>query len=140
MRATVVLPVPGFPVKTQWHEMGAARSPILSRLRWMSMKLASLQTSRLTGVSPMRPSRAFSPPPVVPSWTVDASACPSSSPLPVEPWACAILPPDTWTLPERGAAPSFLTSMMAFSVSLSAGLTEPFAFATSDAHRYSSVA
>ena len=57
MRATVVLPVPGLPVKTMWYEIGATLSPAALRCCATRTNDANFATSSLTG---LRPTSSFS--------------------------------------------------------------------------------
>ena len=51
-RATVVLPVPGLPVKTRWWLVSSVGMPRSSRSRWMRSRLVRRRTSALTGGEP----------------------------------------------------------------------------------------
>ncbi len=53
IRATVVLPVPGLPVKTMWYEIGATFSPASMRCFATRTNFAKRATSSFTGVRPI---------------------------------------------------------------------------------------
>lgn len=51
--ATVVLPVPGLPVKTQWYDTSEVFSPLSALSFWITTKFANVRTSFFTDVSPI---------------------------------------------------------------------------------------
>ena len=58
MRATVVLPVPGFPVNTRWSDTGTDLRPPSLRSFWILTKSVSSFTSCLIFLSPISLSRS----------------------------------------------------------------------------------